>query len=605
MSSSAWEARFGSFDLSPNSVDRDYEVRLVGLRRGRPVAVTSVVDSMIQDGAIERRERSDNRDQEFIVGFKAPDAAALAQAEESLFLEAQKARNEFAWTPPDGYGAETVFDVLWADMEFVDADDWDLDELRGYRTYLLTLRALPFGRDALPIEVPALLSGVTPASTTIADGTSATNWTGTETVTASGGTLRQTVDVTPTALPGGGTSYASASDWYYTPGAPITAFATQQYLSVDTITPTAGYTSGGSVFAWADGVRLELAAILTVSGATRWVFVCPDASVTTLRVRIEYQNAFEPGSGGMASALHQIDNLTSSNQAPATPSTPGREGVRTVEVEGSARTPASLAIEHETLGLGQVLVYTDAALSLDGYTPDLRRHRTSGGSGESASSSTISGKTSEVSTSIAETFQVPIGPLPRGAYLLLAKGSGTFTDVQVTTSTVLPGGTAVGATTTRNRDVQYVAGFAVLADLTLPVVDVPAGVAGYAQLEVLAMGALSVQYDEMFLCYLGEDSALTLVDCGGTGSATLGSADSRLWIDSASVERPSPTIWLGTAADRADARHAGSAVGAWMAHQFVPSRTLVFVANSGGANPAISARYHRRAHTHMTTREAS
>lgn len=604
-----WALRLGAFDLSPGLRD-GYEVRLTGLRLGRPVPVPTVVESMLQDGAVEQVTQHDNRDPQIVFAIKADDPNTLAIAEEQLFLEIQRDRNELVWKSFDDpsaedMSAESAFDVLWADLAPGDPDLWDILELHGYRLWVLTLRTLPFARDLEPITVPTLASGVTPASTTTADGTSATNWTGGTTVTASGGTLRQTVGTSPEALPGGGTTYKSSSTWTYTPASPITAAATQKYLAVDVLLPYAGYSAGGGISVNADAVPLRMLAVMArPGGITRYIFQCDDTSVAALTVFMEWQNAFAAGIGGPATVLHQIDSVTFSNQAPSTADTPGREALRTIVVEGSARTPASLAVEHESQGLGKVLVYSHPALELGGYSPDMRRWRVSGSTAESPAATGVSGKTSSVGTAIPEVFQVPASSLPRGGFLLLSYGSGNFTDVQVTVSTRLSGGALVGSRVTRNRAVQTKTGFAILADLTLPVVDVPVTSDALVQIEVLSMSGAAVNYDEMFLCALGDGAALTMVDCGANLSATLGTANSRLWVESSSIERTAPTIWVGTTAKKADAYHGGGDAGSWMNHQFVPPGVTVFVANTGGANPAISATYYRKAHTHLPRRAA-
>lgn len=568
-----------------------------GADMGSPVTVSDVVDSMLQDGEVVSSKRTSNRKLVLPVFVEEADLRALAVAEAALLAEAAKEFNTLAVDPGDGYAESCVFEVFRPQVDYVfdDAREW-----AGYRRYDLTFPALPFARAEELTTVPALTSGGAASSTVIADGSSAANWSGTATVTASGGTLRQTVSTAVLASDASGTVYGYTGEFVYTPGSPITAFATQGYLYVDTYGPSGGYSSGGSVSAYADGVALEPLTQVTVSGGgVRWFFRCTDPSVASLRVYFDWQTTVAAGGGAMPSALFQIDNVTATNQAPSTASTPGREALRTITVAGSARTPASLAVEHDTSGLGKVLVYSNPALEVGGYAPNLRVRRVSGSTSETADSSMVSGKRSSVGTAVEEVFQVPTRGLPRGGYLLLALPTGAhFTDVQTSVSTRLSSGALIGTKVTRNRNVQTVAGFDVLADLTVPPADVPGGSGATVEIAVLAMAGAAVQYDEMFLCALGDDAALTLVDCG-TGAAALGTANSRLWIESATVDRPVPTIWLGTAAGRADAYHAGGAAGSWMPHQFVPPSVTVFVANTGGANPAVSASYYERAHTHI------
>ncbi|GAA1138313.1 hypothetical protein [Nocardioides aquiterrae] len=594
MISGGYRVRLGSFWFDDASGFDDVEIRVYGIQRGRPVPITQVVDSMLLDGAIERRVAAGNRDQSLIIGLKG-DPVRLAEVIEQLHIEAQKDVNEFACVPVDGDEDSTgVFDIVLADLYFDESGDWDLDELDGYQTWVLAMRAQPWVRAEKPTTVPALASGVTPASTTISDGTSAANWTGTSAVTASGGTLRQTVTASVYASDSSGTTYQMVAEFIYTPGSPLTSFATQNYLQVDAIPPAGGYSSGGNVIAFADGVELDMLTLSTIpGGGTRYFFECTDSSVATLKVRFEWVVTVAAG-GTVPTWLFQIDNVESTNQAPSTADTPGREALRTVQVKGSARTPASLAIEHPTNGLGKVLLLSHPALG-GGYAPNLRARRVSGSTSETPNANRVSGKESSVGTATAEVFRVPTRGLPRGGYLLLALPTGpSFTDVQTTVSTRLSTGALIGTKTKRNRNVRTEAGFDILADLAIPPADVPDASDATVEISVLSMSGSSVAYDEMFLCPLGDDGALTLVDCGATTAAALGTANSRLWIESASLERTAPTIWLGTAAGKADAYHAGQAAGSWMPHQLVPPSVTVFMANTGGSNPEVSGRYHRR-----------
>ena len=355
MSDGTYGLRFGSIDFSPGEQIGEVEYRIYGLKRGRPVPVTVVADSMMQDGTVEQVTGHTNRDQQIVIGMKSSDSQALATAETELWLEAQQQRNELAWKPPDGYGATTVYDVLWCDLSGVDESDvWDILELRQCeRVYTLTVRALPFGRSESEVVTEALSSGASPSSTTIADGTSATNWTGTATVTAASGTLRQTVSTFDAGTNPDGAYYSSLAEWTYTPGSPLD-FSSEAYLSLDVDPPGV---PGSSAFfltpprLYADGVEQVLVAIDQPNpNVYRLTFAVSDASVAVLKLSTTVRTFTTLGSAP-GSAMHQLDNVVKSNQAPGT-STTGREAVRRVEVKGSARTAASLAVEHDTTGLG-------------------------------------------------------------------------------------------------------------------------------------------------------------------------------------------------------------------------------------------------------------
>lgn len=176
MTSSEFGLTFGDLDWSPAAQVGDVTVEVYGLNRGRPVPVVSVVQTLLQDGTSERVDREDNRDVTVLIGIAGADSHALAEYEATLRTEVARERNTLAWTPPDGFGATSVFDVLWADLQPFDDDGWDLDEvLRGRRLYALALRCLPFARSVDEVEVTAT---PTAASPTVVDaGTNAANWT--------------------------------------------------------------------------------------------------------------------------------------------------------------------------------------------------------------------------------------------------------------------------------------------------------------------------------------------------------------------------------------------------------------------------------------------
>ena len=135
----------------------------------------------------------------------------------------------------------SCFEILWTDASFVDEDDddWDLLELdfEPQRVFRLQMRALPFVRSELQVVSPGLVSGAA-ADLVVSDGTSATNWTGTATVTAASGTLRQTVSVTtgtdPIASPAG-VYYQGSTVARFTYAAPSPLNTTdRRYLQTNT-----------------------------------------------------------------------------------------------------------------------------------------------------------------------------------------------------------------------------------------------------------------------------------------------------------------------------------------------------------------------------------
>lgn len=605
--SGTYELRFGSIDLSPSAQFGDVEIQVYGLKRGRPVPVVATVNSMLQDGGIERVDRHENRDQSIIIGLKGPDAGALAVMERDLFLEAQKLRNELAWTPPDGFGATTVFDVLWAELAPAEDDDWDMDELRGCRVYVLTVRAMPFGRADREVVDAALTSAATPVSEVIADGTSAADWTGKDTnglpaaVTASEGTLQIEPSTSEVKSDGAGTFYVTRVDYIYTPASAVD-FSATPYLTLDFKHITGGTSQMTEVEVYADGVRApEASRQLRGDGFYHSTFLVADASVTLLRIRVWSSNYFTNDPPVALGLPHEIDNVIRTNQAPNASAT-GRQSLRTVAVSGSARTQASLAIQHATAGLGVTLVYTCPALGR-GYQPDLRRWRTGGGA-VTADETTVSGSYETIGADT--TFNVPAAGLPKGSYVLMARVRTDVASGHLTRGVNWSASTKIGAATFGQQSgasakfplTTTAWSIVPVGVMTLPPTDVAPGSAAMVEVKLLDAGTGDpVELDEAWLFYLGDDSALTQVACGA-GTPALGTVHNRLWLDTASLDRYEPSIWQGTQADRSDSFHAGDGIPAWGIHSFAPPQMNVFVVTTGAANPEISLRHFPRYHTH-------
>lgn len=612
----SYDLRFGSIDMSPAAQINDVEYRVYGLRRGYPAPSTVVVNSMLQDGADERVDRYENRDQQIVIGLKAADSDLLAEAESALFLECQRERNELAWMPPDGFGATTVFDVLWSSLEFQDVDDWDLKESHPLRdcerVYLLTVRALPFGRSGIQIIDEGLASGGSATSTTISDGTSTTNWTGTSAITATGGWLRQTRPTTMT-LVAAAKVYSASGDYTYAAMSPLD-FGDEPFLTVDYKYITGGTGGTTTIRAFADGVEVPQVATQVLSTDRRQAtFVVTDVSVSSLRFQLGSQTYFPRyASGSLPSVDFEIDNVVMSNQAPNASPT-GRQALKTVPVTGSARSLGALSVEHETAALGDVIVYacpslSDAAL---GYQPDLRRWRTAGNTPSAYDSALVSGYREDVASS--GTIDVPAAALPRGTYLLMGRLRATTADKTLRvrwSASTRAGSSNLGTRTQTSPVISLTTGAwsnVPLGTVTLAPLDVTDSstalvrLHGWTTLNSSASG--SFEWDEMWLFYLGGDWSLT-VGSLGAGSPSIGVRHNRLWIDSASLSTGLPSVWMGTSADRTDSISAGAACLPWMPVTMQPPSMNVFVVTSGAQNPLVSVIHDPHWHTHARQIEA-
>ncbi|WP_292605981.1 hypothetical protein [Nocardioides sp. REDSEA-S30_B4] len=558
------------------------QVRVYGLRRGRPVPVTSVVDSLIQDGSFERLDRHDNREQQVILAIESSDSLALAEYEAAMFLEAQKPRNELRWTPPDGFGATGVFDVLWADLEFLDTDMWDLEEVQlGRRNYLLTFRCLPFARSVDPFTVTGVTSTGT-TTTTINDATSATGW------SAVGGTFGQSGSEVAVEVEAG--TFVDTGSLIYAPASPVD-MTSRPYLRV-TWRPDGLYANDPGPTVFADGVSLaRLATEWLPSGKAVSTFACPDASVDVFRIKSPRMAAIV---GTSTTGSFKVDKLEKSDVAPTT--TTLRQKVTAVNVPGSARTPVSLSLSHETDALGDVLIYTSPALAA-GYVPALSPFATSSGSTEAGN---VSGR----KWTNLVTFDVPAAMLPRGSFQLVVRSlSGSAIGRTVFTSTAntrLNGVTqaptlteVVSVPRTSNTAYRYVN----LGSFELPPASVPETSSALVRVTIDTDSSETI--DEAWLFYLPDDESahVSQIQCG-TGTPSAGGPASRVWLDSPSVEREYPAAYIGTAEDRADAVSPSGVPSNWDEHRMVAGENLVFAVTPGALDALVSVTGYAAWHTH-------
>lgn len=596
--SETYSLRFGTLDWSPSAQVGPVGVRVYGLRRGRTVPVVSVVDSLIQDGAIEQVERYDNRDTQVLLAIDAPDALALAEYESALFRECQKPRTELSWTPPDAFGPTGVFDVLWADCAFLDEDaTWDLDEVkRGRRNYVVTFRCLPFARSVDPFTVTGFTNPpAAPITTTVDDGTSATGWSA---VYLNGGAAPAPVST------GGRISFDSGQ---YSPGGNNLAsnviavrtgaidMSATTYLSIDsrvdfnTTGGSGGFLLGGGIEMYADGALLTRISTVTSpadSTMIRSTFVCPDTSVNEIRVNPNIYTTWATlPTSYQATVL--LDNLIKTNQAPAA-STTGREKVVEVQVPGSARCPMTLQVSHATSSLGDVLVYSSPAL-VDGYVPNIMQWATST---RTTDASTVSG--SRITTSTGRSFDVPTRFLPEGTFQVVARmrrTSGGTSQPHSVSAVTRVGGVDVGPAqveTTPPLLIDSTWRLYSLGALHLPPTQVSPMSSGVVRVTVTA-GVTDGDIDEVWLFHLPDDNSahLSMLACG-TAAPSAGGSSNRVWLEAPTVTRPFPRALVGYSADQSDARQVDGATSAWDEHTFTAGTNQVFVVTTDAVDALVT-----------------
>lgn len=111
---------------------------------------------------------------------RRPTSNLLALGEMALQKQCEQP-TELVWTPPDGVGEPSVFDIVWSHLEPV----YDLPRLPGLgmeqvvtrsQTYLVRMQALPHARTRDRVATEATEVVVTPTYTLIDDGSSLTGW---------------------------------------------------------------------------------------------------------------------------------------------------------------------------------------------------------------------------------------------------------------------------------------------------------------------------------------------------------------------------------------------------------------------------------------------
>lgn len=613
---STYRLRFGDLDLSPSmQTGEPIRYRVSGLLRGRPVPTVVVLESMIRDGALEQVDRYGNRDQELIIGIEADDADLLAKGEAALFVECQKALNELAWTPPGGVGATTVYDIVTADLggvDELDANDWDLDEvLRGLRTYRVALRAAPFGRSAVEEVDEALVSS---GSTTvvISDGTSATGWSSPAgAVTVVSGQLQ--VPKVAGAKTTRTDSYGNVNreyDWEADLTLAATDFTATPYVTLEV--DVSSKTTQPQVTApklYVDGLERPLvAAVLLTPVVAGWnaapircTYLVQDSSATTVRIVGETKTV------NSTSGALLLDNVSRSSVSPSL-STTGRQSLRTINVGGSARTQGRVIVSHETGGLGDLIVYSRRELG-DSNAPDLRRRKSVASGVTTTDASTISGFREPFNGGVPVKFTTPAVMLDEGGYLIYARvraTSGTPTTTFTTTAATVVGSTTLATATDTSEAVSLTTStwkIVPVGSVVLPPSRVSESSGASVTLTV-ASSASTVEWDEMWAFYMGDNSALTIVALGD-GTPAAGSVSNRFRLDTPTLADPRESIWAGTLADWSDSFHAGTLTQTWQVPDLPPGVATFFIANSGAANPSLQVARYRRFHTHATRSEPS
>jgi hypothetical protein len=547
---------YGDLDLTAKPFMWEF-----GGQLGTPELVRQVLQQQLQDGEIVSVDRASNRTLELTFQIESDDLGACAIAEAQLALEAAKPRNTLMFDPGDGFAPVTVFDTFPAALE-LDRDD-ELEQ-HGLRRYTAEIPALPYARskDLVTVDVPA--PPATIAEVEVDDGSSTTGWTGSDTVTTSGG--RVWVPLT----------YVAANVWngWLERGGLSVSLTGLPYLRVVCLSPPHSANPGFKV----NGADVT---VVARSGDTYWLDVSAVSVLNTLRVTM-FTISSTPPSGW-------VDDVAATNTL--TTGSTGRQNARQIPVSGSARAQASLSLNADPDPLGTVLVHTTSRTGV--MQPPLRTALIPGPT-QTTDGSTVSGATSNLGT--IHHFDLPATVVADGGHLLLARvKDASAGDVSIAWSAVSRMGDPddlgsyvdVGETESGTHTATLAAGewtVVTVAALIMP----PTRVGRNGYVRVSLSGPAGLLLDEAWLFDV-ENGRLTWIDAGESFA---------VWLDVASIEDPVSSLWRGNNFDRSDQIHAGPDTQSWGVHEFIPPLVDVFTVTTESTAAELALDYYPRWHTH-------
>ena len=328
-----------------------FETLANGFALGSPQAVKFIVASLMRDGSLSRIDRYDNRTITFTVQICGPDLGALADGEAALSLVVVgAARQQLAWTPPDGFGYPTVFEVLNATMD-PQADD--LAEIRPgikRRTYALTLECEPFGH-SLDLATQTLTPSAV-APTVVDDCSTTADWSKVD-PGAIGSISATTVSgETVVTFPLNNPSTATPFDVAWSGTKPVTT-----YVVIDVRQGT------GSTPGQINGFMLD------ASGNP----VPPAVTETVVLSSRNYRRLYFTNPGGTAPYKFRFTTSDPSSTAAITSlssaDTIGIAGVMAVDTLGSVRSVGSVTCSRPGTPITSLFLYADPSL-IAGFSPN-------------------------------------------------------------------------------------------------------------------------------------------------------------------------------------------------------------------------------------------
>lgn len=561
----------GSLDLmgwnSGTHGDFLVETLADGTNWGSPETVRTMLRTALRDGSRTRADRDENRTIPLKLRVKAPDHSALAGGEQALDLIDGR-RCELVWTPPGDLGiAPSVFAVDFADLSH---EMNDLGYARGELFYTLTLSCLPHAYADSWITVPALVQASS-VPVAVDDCTSTSGWSVTgATLSAASGALL----ITPTA---GATAMTATRTGAIN-------LTTDRFLAVWGNQPTTVEVLSGTT--WTAIPQVVMDGNYYIFNGTGLTDPTVDA------VRFTWTAA--------ASGKLVARSLADIRKQAAPRSTLARQQMRSIEVPGSRRTPATVHVQSPTTGLKTVILYGGPQ-----YNPALSRGAIQA---RSTTSTTLSGSQGRLNSGSSVTFIVPASDFYSGSHAMhvvsrpVAGGVTTAGTLTATVTLLASGGALISNLGAITRSFGWADGevkTALMGSVDLPGAILPEDTTTFVSVQLnWTKDPIYGPTDERDLWV---DEVLVFNRTLGR-LAILNNGDKPyLWVESADLDRDHDVVF-GSFGAKANAvpLSTSTEMPAWMgALEMSPGMTYLYVGTTGALDTTVEATFRPAGNTHM------
>lgn len=528
---------------------------------GASEPITSEQVSGLLNGTLVQLDSWGNRVLEFLVRVRGGNSGVIAKGERELTKRAGDRPKVLSFTPPDGWGARTDYDVLVTAPEFLWDDFAERDLSVSGRVWKLTLTCGPFGLAAenstTQVGFPAPVS---PSTTTISDGTAATNWT----------SDYGSVTVVSGQLDVPGVVNFGAADVYYVSSGTEGRWCSfqakrsglsQSLASLKFVRAEFTALTGGSTLAYLLEQQVRLVVNGTRSfhpiayeaigadgkGLRVWWYADGITTATSLDFSGRVVGYRSDGAIPTSPPAIRLDNVAVTNVPPSITTGYANQTYGVLASTGSAPSAGTIRVSHPSSDLGNTIVYTAPVLELEGaaYRPDCLRWG-------------------------ADPL-IPQRTLPPGTYVFVMLNGGSTLTFQTKAAN---GTTDIGSSTTVTGTQGIFPSTWVTGSITLPLVDVPTrDTSTFLKIDNGTSGPT-----ELWLFWMGDGAALTIAK-----EVT----DKNLFLQHPQVGDTTPGIFTGDEADMSDAIFPGDKVIAWDQHRIDPAGTTVHVVTTGAVKPTV------------------